>query len=1333
MARLGSRQIAGFFACPIKVVRAIGALLRHDGQQHGRMNIVDPCAGDGEAVAELAAAIERTTVKLSDSNIFACELEAGRAAALERRLRTTRRPERGVAVHSDAFRMRWGGSGASMSRCLLASVGYFNPPYDTDPEFGRTEERWLRHFLPILNEAGGVLVFVIPITALTASIDTIAKHFSGVTVYRFPDPYYEAFKQIVVIAKRRKETYRPDAGVVAMLSGFAVAPETIPILPMGDTTPIFMVPTVRDYDAQLSHVQWERRPLDADVVAEAIRPWRFGDKADRQLPGVLPENGVKGYTSEHFTVALPLKPGHVAPALAVGVFDGIRVVPDDKASGLPPVFAKATFVKDWSDVEGGVRTNENGDVISILQVQQPRLIMTALDLRRGKYVKIESSLARRSSTDLEQMTVADFLAAYNKGLLATLKTKCTPLFDPEDPNRYQPNWNIARPLWQAQVPATTAALLCIEKYGAGLIEGETGTGKTSCGTAIASALRCKRSRGRIVNGARRTVIVCPPHLLAEWLDEIAVVRPDATATVIHDVAEADAFASSPDEKVTFGILAETTGKLAHGRAGVGDEEAQPVHVEVEPNEEEQGQRTRRQRRRGAEPPLPTPGPMCADRETQAHRDVYLSRKKHRRACPACGAWVEPSAKEVAAKRARCEARDLRPTNDLAHLVQAFARVLAPVMPNDEAVTGYLRGHLWSRMRVRWQAESAKDGEQERRWQRARRAGLVTVTRRAVGLAVRGNDNVREQLLRLIAAVYDDELTAWAARALFEGSLWDTREFGVGASMRDMAALLLSALTDLAMADALLVELKAKDPEKQVYSDRWGKARERIAVAHGKSATRYYGDVDRTVEGPLFYRENPGSIKLAYHAFEGLRRAATFEEGEPCGEPLFAAVPRPRRVPLAHYLAHRWRHRIDLVIIDEIHENGAKDSAQTQAMEQFRGRPMLGLTGTISNGYVASLFAILRCFSPRFRLEFGRDDFAPFRERYGYLKRILQDVDKETGSIVAFGTQSNRVQRKMKPAGDAPGALPSFILRHFLPLAAPIHLEDLEVGVPPAQEIVEMIDPGDLLGSRVQVFVGELMDQIKADRFTPMQGKLFGAMGEAWSVADRASLGVGNSEDGIYRAVYPESVGGAEVCRLEMMPADFLLPKEQRLIEIVRRELGEDRNVLILAWHADCGLYERLATILKEALGVETPILYSEKPKARDRKAWLKTNVVGKARTMIVNPACIETGFNALTWFNTMVWFQPPGCNPKTMRQAKGRVRRPGQTKEQRFYWLIYQNTLQVALHQLLQLKAAESMAIDGTDNTAALRAAGVEPVGGVGGFDLGRALYEAAQSGRWSR
>src|ERR1700680_2776985 len=60
---------------------------------------------------------------------------------------------------------------------------------------------------------------------------------------------------------------------------------------------------------------------------------------------------------------------------------------------------------------------------------------------------------------------------------------------------------------------------------------------------------------------RRTVIVCPPHLLKSWADQVASVLP------LHRVVVADSLAALDTEGEVF-LLSREAAKLGHGIEGV---------------------------------------------------------------------------------------------------------------------------------------------------------------------------------------------------------------------------------------------------------------------------------------------------------------------------------------------------------------------------------------------------------------------------------------------------------------------------------------------------------------------------------------------------------------------------------------------------------------------------------------------------------------------------------------------------------------------------------------------------------------------------------------------
>jgi hypothetical protein len=90
---------------------------------------------------------------------------------------------------------------------------YLNPPYD-DGEGERKELTFLRDLEGTLLP-DGVLVYIIPQKRLSKEIAAIlASQFTDIRVYRFPDPDFEAFGQIVAIAKKsRYPLTRPEEAV----------------------------------------------------------------------------------------------------------------------------------------------------------------------------------------------------------------------------------------------------------------------------------------------------------------------------------------------------------------------------------------------------------------------------------------------------------------------------------------------------------------------------------------------------------------------------------------------------------------------------------------------------------------------------------------------------------------------------------------------------------------------------------------------------------------------------------------------------------------------------------------------------------------------------------------------------------------------------------------------------------------------------------------------------------------------------------------------------------------------------------------------------------------
>jgi len=446
----------------------------------------------------------------------------------------------------------------------------------------------------------------------------------------------------------------------------------------------------------------------------------------------------------------------------------------------------------------------------------------------------------------------------------------------------------------------------------------------------------------------------------------------------------------------------------------------------------------------------------------------------------------------------------------------------------------------------------------------------------------------------------------------------------------------------------------------------------------------------------------------------------------CGEPLWQRVPKPRRFPLSDYIAKRHRGLFQLLIADELHEAASENSAQGLAVHRLiEVIPMtLPLTGSLMNGYAKSLFRNLWALSPRMRQEFGYNDAGKFAKLYGYQKRVLTGDAAKQAKAAEFGSASDRVVKTEggERLAEAPGVLPSFVLRHILPISVTLHKRDINPDdrvVDHDRQEITVDETSQRLGSAL---CAALKKAVTKDRFDEkLAGKLFGQLAEYPSYFDRATLDTGNTAEGDYVAAYPQDVGGHTVYRCSGQAIEQRLGKEAWFIATLRREFAEGRNVLVFLWHKE--LAARLRLLCADAGVDDAVVLDANKVPARKRQDWIDKYVVSQGkRVLITNPTCVQTGLNNLIHFSTAVFFENPGCKPLVARQAVGRLDRITQTKEVRIYWPVYAG-VQCALLDLLQNKTAISQQIDGIDPTAALEMAG----GGEAtaqSLDVGMAVYK---------
>jgi len=285
----------GYYPTPLAVVDLIRKQIAFTDHA---VNVLDPCCGEGLALESLTRGTKAVT--------YGIELDGARAAEAKPRLRHVVR-----AAYEQT----------EISRESMALL-YLNPPYD-DNEGERKELTFLRDLLDSLI-AGGLLVYIIPQSRLSSDIaELLASNFTQIRSYRFPDPEFAAFGQIVVLAKKSLWPTN-DAALARELAKRGASDVAVPPLPESVPWPPYSLPPTQNAIVQVraakpddlvamakSSALWTRvkdlvEPVRLDGVGQPPAPLHVGHLGLLLSAGCL--NGLVGEgPSRHIVVGKPVK------------------------------------------------------------------------------------------------------------------------------------------------------------------------------------------------------------------------------------------------------------------------------------------------------------------------------------------------------------------------------------------------------------------------------------------------------------------------------------------------------------------------------------------------------------------------------------------------------------------------------------------------------------------------------------------------------------------------------------------------------------------------------------------------------------------------------------------------------------------------------------------------------------------------------------------------------------------------------------------------------------------------------------------------------------------
>ncbi len=543
--RLQGQAQLGYFPTPTSQTERITTWIRCDpGSSDQLTRILDPCAGQGEALAQLANSLGKNI------QTFGIELSPQRAKIAE-------------AVLGQV--LPTGFENALLTEETFSLI-LLNPPYDGETMTGRGQ-RMEYTFLPPstrLLVRGGLLVYIIPEPRISLEI---AKHLAGwyenLRCFRFTPNEYVAYKQVVIFGTRRQEYKQPSQAetdlILAWRNGHIIsiqstgtqklpsfAPDQgtqyLPLPSLSTGHGEYVIPTSPQQGPKGKVFRFQYLPVGAEDYLRAAEVCAANIEKTSAWQAMIPETKPLAITP-----AITPKLGHVSMQVSGGLL-GTNPVTDPTGQ---PLLIKGGTEKYTVRVEA-----DREEILDDFDPSDP-------DKRKQLYrVKLEErsrpvlhTLDKEGNLTFlnDPLSISELLRQHVTELARQLEKRNIPRYD-KKPDSWE--WRVMRPLSQGRhLPGRReTGLTNSQKHFAialgrllladrsGFMNGEMGIGKTTVSLAVVEYLQAaftrqgsSKSAYPQKNGGCYTALVVGPGIVTgdeNWPKEIREVIPGATSRVI---------------------------------------------------------------------------------------------------------------------------------------------------------------------------------------------------------------------------------------------------------------------------------------------------------------------------------------------------------------------------------------------------------------------------------------------------------------------------------------------------------------------------------------------------------------------------------------------------------------------------------------------------------------------------------------------------------------------------------------------------------------------------------------------------------------------------------
>ena len=255
----------------------------------------------------------------------------------------------------------------------------------------------------------------------------------------------------------------------------------------------------------------------------------------------------------------------------------------------------------------------------------------------------------------------------------------------------------------------------------------------------------------------------------------------------------------------------------------------------------------------------------------------------------------------------------------------------------------------------------------------------------------------------------------------------------------------------------------------------------------------------------------------------------------------------RSYPLSSYIKRKYKGRIYGLVVDELHQYNNK-SGQGDAMAELydNAKKVVGMTATLINGYSSGIFYLLYRIVPSLMKKDGKDYESPteFDKEYGVIQTTYEEVEQEYNS-------NRRTVQSRTSTRLLPGVSPLVYSRFLMEYAVFLSLTDMGKDLPEYEEIPIPLSMPEEVEKEYERVESVLKSVLKNDRKAAK--KILSSYLNLLTAYPDQPYG--------HKPIYHPIDGHKIVEPADTVSPDTLLPKDEKVLEIVERKINAGEKVL----------------------------------------------------------------------------------------------------------------------------------------------------------------------------